>query len=189
MKGTRPRGATAQADARLRSELESSAKDRAENTMIVDLVRNDLGRVCRFGTVHVPELCAIETYATVFQMVSTVRGQLNHDQSAIDVVKACFPGGSMTGAPKIEAMKIISRLEPHARGVYSGALGYFDFRDTFDLSMVIRTLVVRNRTAYFSVGGAVVADSVPEDEYDETMDKAAALIEAIEHSVSRPCGS
>ena len=179
IKGTRPRGRTPAEDEALRAELEESIKERAENTMIVDLVRNDLGRSCRFGSVHVPELMAIEAYATVFQMVSTVRGALADGVDAVDLIRGCFPGGSMTGAPKIEAMKIIDRLEPVERGVYAGAIGYLDFAGPVDLSIVIRTLVVQDGRAYFSVGGAVVADSEPRAEYQETMTKAQALIAAL----------
>ena len=179
IKGTRPRGADAGEDARLRDELAASDKDRAENVMIVDLVRNDLGRVAEIGSVEVPELQIIEEYATVFQMVSTVRARLREDRDAFDLVRACFPGGSMTGAPKIEAMKIIDAIEPVKRGVYSGAIGYFDHGGTMDLSIVIRAIVCKDGRATFGVGGAVVADSEPEAEYQETLDKARALIAAV----------
>ncbi len=147
--------------------------------MIVDLVRNDLGRVATVGSVRVPELRVIEDYATVFQMVSTVTARLRSDCDALDLVRACFPGGSMTGAPKIEAMKIIDRLEPTRRGVYAGAIGYLDYRGTMDLSIVIRTLVCRDGRCTFGSGGAVVSDSDPAAEYQETLDKAAALIRAV----------
>lgn len=179
IKGTRPRGKDAAEDQALRQDLESSIKDRAENVMIVDLVRNDLGRVCEVRSVHVPELMIIETYATVFQMVSTIRGTLRADKDLFDLIAACFPGGSMTGAPKIEAMKIIDALEPVKRGIYSGSIGYLDFGDTFDLNIVIRTLVVKDGRAYFSVGGAIVSDSDPVGEYRETVDKARALRRAL----------
>lgn len=180
IKGTRPRGATDEEDARLAEELRTSPKDRAENTMIVDLVRNDLGRICRYGTVDVPSLCAVERYETVHQLVSTVRGELEPGKDALDVVTACFPPGSMTGAPKIEAMRILDALEPVERGVYSGGLGYVDFRGTMDLSVVIRTIVVRDGVARVQVGGAIVADSEAEAEYEETVHKAAALLDALE---------
>ena len=147
--------------------------------MIVDLVRSDLGRVCEIGSVEVPELMVIEAYATLFQMVSTIRGKLQEGRSALDVLWACFPGGSMTGAPKIEAMKIIDSLEPYARGVYSGCIGYFDDSGASDLSIVIRSFVVKQGHCYFSVGGAVVVDSDPHMEYRETLDKGQALIEAL----------
>ncbi len=185
IKGTRPRGATPEEDARLARDLATSEKDRAENAMIVDLVRNDLGRVCRFGTVEVPELYAVEPYATVHQLVSTVRGELSEGRDAIDLLRACFPPGSMTGAPKIEAMRIIEELEPAERGVYSGALGWIDRGGAMDLSVVIRTAVVTDDTATFSVGGAVVADSDPRAEHEEAEHKASALVRAIE-TVSSP---
>jgi para-aminobenzoate synthetase component 1 len=179
IKGTRPRGSTPEVDARLRAELADSEKDRAENLMIVDLVRNDLGRVGKIGSVEVPELLAVEEYATVFQLVSTVRCLLRPECDALDLVRACYPGGSMTGAPKIEAMKIIDSLEPVKRGIYSGAIGYLDRGGAMDLSMVIRTIVCTDGRAYFGVGGAVTADSDPQDEYRETMDKARALVRAL----------
>ena len=179
IKGTRPRGQTPAQDSGLCRELSTSIKDRAENMMIVDLVRNDFGKVSLFGTVHVPELMTIEPYATVFQMVSTIRGELNRESDGIDLIKACFPGGSMTGAPKIEAMKIIDRLEPVKRGVYSGSIGYIDFSGCMDLNIVIRTIVVKDGCCYLNAGGAIVADSDPIGEYAEAMDKARALIAAI----------
>ena len=179
IKGTRPRGDTPQEDARLAADLATSAKDRAENAMIVDLVRNDLGRVCRFGSVEAPDLFAVERYATVHQLVSTVRGVLAEGRDAVDLLRACFPPGSMTGAPKIEAMSILERLEPTERGVYSGALGWFDFGGTLDLSVVIRTIVVKDGRAHLHVGGAIVTDSDPEAEHDETMHKAVAMLSAL----------
>ena len=179
IKGTRPRGATPEEDARLVADLATSEKDRAENAMIVDLVRNDLGRVCRFGSVEAPELFVIEPYATVHQLVSTVRGELAPGKDGIDLLKACFPPGSMTGAPKIEAMTILEHLEPVERGVYSGALGWIDVGGAMDLSVVIRTAVLRDDIATFSVGGAVVADSDPIAEYEETEHKARALVRAL----------
>ncbi|MCP4069135.1 MAG: anthranilate synthase component I family protein, partial [Phycisphaeraceae bacterium] len=182
IKGPRPRGGTRAEDAALAAELERSEKDRAENLMIVDLVRNDLGRVCETGSVHVPELMAIESYATVFQMVSTVRGRLRKDCSAADLVRATFPPGSMTGAPKIAAMQIIDRIEPVRRSIYSGAIGYFDAAGGFDLSVVIRTLLVRDGQVHLHSGGAVVSDSDPEAEYRESLDKIRALLAAVECS-------
>ena len=179
IKGTRPRGETAEQDARLAEDLATSIKDRAENAMIVDLVRNDLGRVCRYGSVTAPELFAVERYATVHQLVSTVRGQLNDGRDAMDLVRACFPPGSMTGAPKVEAMAILEGLEPVERGVYAGALGWLDFRGPIDLSVVIRTIVVKDGVAHLHVGGAIVSDSAPQAEHDETMDKARAMLSAL----------
>lgn len=179
IKGTRPRGATSQQDIALREDLSTSEKDRAENLMIVDLVRNDLGRVAEIGSVEVTDLLTVEEYATVFQLVSTVKARLRPECDTLDLVRACYPGGSMTGAPKIEAMKIIDALEPVKRGIYSGAIGYLDRRGTMDLSIVIRTIVCKDGKASFGVGGAVVADSDPADEYQETMDKARALIRAL----------
>ncbi|MCK6627331.1 MAG: aminodeoxychorismate synthase component I [Anaerolineae bacterium] len=184
IKGTRPRGKNEREDERLCQELSTSIKDRAENMMIVDLVRNDLGRVCQFGTVQVAELMIIEKYATVFQMVSTIIGKLEPGRDGFDLIQACFPGGSMTGAPKIEAMSIIDALEPVKRGIYSGSIGYLDFSGSMDLNIVIRTILLKDGKAYFQVGGAVVADSDPQDEYLETLAKAKALIRAL-----RNCGS
>jgi aminodeoxychorismate synthase component I len=175
IKGTRRRGKTPDEDTALFEDLRDSVKDRAENMMIVDLVRNDLGRVCDIGTVHVPNLMNVERLTTLFQMSSTVRGRLRPDMDAIDLVKAAFPGGSMTGAPKVEAMKIIDRLEPVKRGIYSGSIGYIDFSGTMDLNIVIRTFILCNGQAFFNTGGAIVADSDPGQEYQETMDKAYAL--------------
>jgi para-aminobenzoate synthetase component 1 len=179
IKGTRPRGRTPESDLRLEQELSTSEKDRAENLMIVDLVRNDLGRVCELGSIEVPELQVIERYATVLQMVSTVTGRLRGDRDAIDLLRACFPPGSMTGAPKIAAMQLLDEIEPVKRGVYSGALGYLDVRGGLDLSVVIRALIVQRGRAVLHVGGGIVADSEPVAEYRETLDKARALIAAV----------
>ncbi len=179
IKGTRPRGDNPWDDQRLREELQTSEKDRAENVMIVDLVRNDLGKVSEIGSIEVPELLVVEPYATVFQLVSTVTGQLRSQNDAFDLAQACFPGGSMTGAPKIEAMKIIDKIEPVKRGIYSGAIGYFDRSGAMDLSIVIRTIVCKDGKATFGVGGAIVSDSDPAAEYQETLDKANALMQAL----------
>ncbi|MEQ9502883.1 MAG: aminodeoxychorismate synthase component I [Deltaproteobacteria bacterium] len=180
IKGTRPRGATAAEDEALRDALANSEKDRAENIMIVDLVRNDLGRVCAFGTIGVDDLQAIESFAFTHQMVSTVHGRLREGLGVVDVLRAAFPAGSMTGAPKIEAMKIIDRLEPTKRGIFSGTIGYIGFDGAADLSIVIRTMIVEDGRIHFHTGGAIVADSNAEEEYQETLDKAAALLAAIE---------
>jgi para-aminobenzoate synthetase component 1 len=179
IKGTRPRGTTPDEDRALRAALAASGKDRAENVMIVDLARHDLGRVCRPGSVEVPDLFAIETYATVFQMVSTVRGRLRPGRDALDLVRAAFPPGSMTGAPKRAALEILARLEPVRRGVYSGALGWLDARGGADLSVVIRTLLCRPGRAWLHVGGGVVLDSDPAAEWEEARAKARALLDAV----------
>jgi anthranilate/para-aminobenzoate synthase component I len=179
IKGTRPRGDTLEENAALRRALLASEKDRAENLMIVDLVRNDLGRVCRTGSVRVPELFRLEAFATVHQMVSVVDGRLRADRDALDAVAAAFPPGSMTGAPKLAALEILDALEPVRRGVYSGALGYLDARGGLDLCVVIRTLLVRRGRAWIHAGGGVVADSHPLAEYRESLDKARALLEAL----------
>jgi len=179
IKGTRPRGVDENSDRALRIELAESPKDRAENLMIADLVRNDLGRVCEVGSVSVPDLMAIEDYAAVFQMVTTVRGRLREDCDRIDLIRAAFPPGSMTGAPKLAAMRIIERLEPVRRGIYSGAIGYLDVRGGLDLSVVIRTVLVKSGRAYIHAGGAIVADSDPHAEWTETQDKSRPLEAAI----------
>ncbi|MBI4267292.1 MAG: aminodeoxychorismate synthase component I [Chloroflexi bacterium] len=179
IKGTRPRGKTPSGDEALAKALLTSPKDRAENMMIVDLERNDLGRVCLFGTVKVTELAVLETFPTVFHLTSTVVGQLKDGKNAIDLLKATFPGGSITGAPKVRAMEIIDELEPTRRSVYTGSIGYLSFNGDIDLNIAIRTFLVKGRKVYFQAGGAVVYDSVPEAEYQETLDKATALIDAL----------
>jgi para-aminobenzoate synthetase component 1 len=179
IKGTRPRGLGPEHDAALGHALTESEKDRAENLMIVDLMRNDLSRVCLPGTVRVPELFALERYATVHHLVSTVIGQLAPGTDAVDVVRAAFPGGSITGAPKLRAMEIIAELEPSQRSVYCGSVGYWSLTGDLDTSIAIRTVVARNGRVYFSAGGGIVADSVPEQEYRETLDKAKGIIDAL----------
>jgi len=179
IKGTRPRGKSPEEDGALARELLSSVKDRAENIMIVDLERNDLGRVCSYGSVTVAELAILETYPTVFHLVSTVEGRLRPDRDRIDLLKATFPGGSITGAPKVRAMEIIDELEPTKRGVYTGSMGYLSFSGQLDLNILIRTFLIKDKTAYFQAGGGIVYDSDPEAEYEETLDKARALIQAL----------
>jgi para-aminobenzoate synthetase component 1 len=180
IKGTRPRGTGPEHDAYLSRALADSEKDRAENLMIVDLLRNDISRVAAPGTVRVPELFALEHYSTVHHLVSTVSAQLDRRCDALDLLAAAFPGGSITGAPKVRAMEIIAELEPSRRGVYCGTIGYLSLSGALDTSIVIRTYVVLGRRVYFSVGGGIVADSNPEQEWRETMDKARALVEALE---------
>jgi len=179
MKGTRPRGKSAAEDDALSRELLQSVKDRAENVMIVDLERNDLGRVCRYGTIRVRELWTLEKYATVFQLTSNVEGRLGEGKNRIDLLKATFPGGSITGAPKVRAMEIIDELEPTRRSIYTGSIGYLGFSGEMDTNIVIRTFIIKKGKAYFQVGGGIVYDSDPEAEYQETLDKSRALIEAL----------
>jgi para-aminobenzoate synthetase component I len=186
IKGTRPRGLSPEHDAALSRALWDSEKDRAENLMIVDLLRNDLSRCCRPGTVRVPELFALEGYRTVHHLVSTVVGELEPGRSAEDLLAAAFPGGSITGAPKVRAMEIIAELEPARRGLYCGSIGYLSATGAMDTSIVIRTLVAAGGRVTFSVGGGIVADSDPESEYQETLQKARALITALAGAVATP---
>jgi para-aminobenzoate synthetase component 1 len=185
IKGTRARGGDEAEDLRLSVELAASPKDRAENLMIVDLVRNDLGRVCEPGSIRVEELMSVEAYAAVFQMVSTVVGKLDAGLDGFDLLRAMFPPGSMTGAPKLAAIELLEELEAIRRGVYAGALGYLDLRGGLDLSVVIRTIVCRDGQAHLHVGGGVVADSSPEGEYLESLDKAKAPLAALAEVVGR----
>jgi para-aminobenzoate synthetase component 1 len=180
IKGTRPRGTDAAADRALREELLASAKDRAENVMIVDVLRNDLGRVCETGSVETPSLCELETFSQVHHLTSTVTGILREGLDALDLLHAAFPGGSITGAPKIRAMEILDALEPVRRHVYTGSLGYLDWRGDADWSIAIRTALVTPYAVHFAAGGGITADSDPESEYRETLDKAEGLRVALE---------
>lgn len=179
IKGTIPRGRNLVEDEENSRTLKNSTKDMAENLMIVDLMRNDIGRICKFGSVKVPELFIIEKYATVFHLVSTVTGELREDCGAIDCIEATFPGGSITGAPKIRAIEIIDELEPTCRHIYTGSIGYIGFDGDMDINIVIRTILVKGDRAYYQVGGGIVWDSDPEAEYMETLDKGAALKKAL----------
>jgi para-aminobenzoate synthetase component 1 len=188
IKGTRPRGTTPRADAALAAELRASEKDRAEHVMIVDLLRNDLSRVSEPGSVRCEELMALESYASVHHLVSTVRGALTSGSGPAEILAATFPGGSITGAPKIRAMEIIAELEPTARGVYCGAIGAIRADATLDLSIAIRTAVVRDGRVTWSAGGGIVADSDPAEEYRETLAKARAIAVAVGASQGRRDG-
>ena len=177
--GTRPRGTDEAEDEALAEDLLGDPKERAEHLMLVDLGRNDLGRVCRYDSVEVDRYAYVERYSHVMHIVSAVAGTLADDQRPMDVLAACFPAGTVSGAPKVRAMEIIDALEPVRRGIYAGAVGYVDFSGTLDTCIVIRTMVVRGRTAYVQAGAGIVADSDPATEYDETRNKAAALREAM----------
>jgi para-aminobenzoate synthetase component 1 len=179
IKGTRPRADDRQLDAERVRELAESGKDRAENLMIVDLLRNDLAKNCSLGSVHVPRLFAVESFADVHHLVSTVRGELAAGRDALDLLRGCFPGGSITGAPKLRAMQIIEELERYRRGVYCGSIGYLGYDGAMDTSIAIRTLVYRAGVARYWAGGGIVADSVAADEYQETLDKAHCFFDLI----------
>ena len=178
--GTRPRGRTEEEDRALEAELLADEKERAEHIMLVDLGRNDIGRVSEFGTVSVDELMVIERYSHVMHIVSNVTGRLRAGLDAFDVFSAAFPAGTVSGAPKIRAMQIIEELEPVRRGPYAGAVGYFSFNGNLDCGITIRTVVIADNMAYVQAGAGIVADSVPENEYRETINKATALIRALE---------
>ena len=179
IKGTRPRGKTEKEDSQLAASLLNSPKDRAENVMIVDLLRNDLGRVCSFGSIQVEELCKLETYSNVHHLVSKVTGRLKPEYDALDLLLSCFPGGSVTGAPKIRSMEIISELETSPRGIYCGSAGYLGFDGSMDTNILIRSIFSSGKWLQFGAGGGIVADSKPEDEYLETLNKASGIIKAI----------
>lgn len=180
IKGTRARLNDKEADRNITKDLLNSEKERAENTMIVDLLRNDLSKQCEPHSVKVPELCALHSFATVHHLVSTVTGILRKESNALDLLKSCFPGGSITGAPKVRAMEIISELEPTPRGPYCGAIGYIGFDGTMDTNIVIRTLIFKGNQVALQVGGGIVVQSDPQDEYIETLTKASALFRAFE---------
>ncbi len=177
IKGTRPRGKTPEEDERLGNELKESKKDNAELSMIVDLLRNDIGKVCRGGSVYVDEHKRLEDYENVFHLVSIVKGELAENKSSVDLIKAVFPGGSVTGCPKIRSMEIIDELEPVCRHIYTGSIGYISFHNTMDLSIAIRTATIYNQKIFFSAGGGIVFDSVPEEEFEETLHKGKSLME------------
>ena len=178
--GTRPRGENYQEDLRLEKDLLSDEKEKAEHTMLVDLARNDLGRVCRPGTVKVSQFMQVERFSQVMHLVSEVQGIIQTDKNALDALIACFPAGTVSGAPKVRAMEIIDELEPHCRGPYAGAIGYLGFNGNMDTCITIRTIVFKGREAYIQAGAGIVSDSVPEKEYTETLNKAQALLKAIE---------
>jgi len=175
IKGTRPRGKNSLEDKKNARELRESIKDRAELNMIVDLERNDLGKFCDYGTVKVDEHAVIEKYEKVLHSVSTVRGRVRKGTGLQQIIRATFPGGSITGAPKIRAMEIIDEMETVSRGIYTGSIGYISIDNTMDLNIVIRTFIIKNGIFYYNVGGGIVADSQPIMEYRETLDKGAAL--------------
>ena len=178
--GTRPRGSNDAEDERLAQELTADEKERAEHIMLVDLGRNDLGRVCKYGTVRVEDLMFVEKYSHVMHLVSALRGQLPPNMDRLDTMMACFPAGTVSGAPKVRAMEIIDEMEPTRRGVYSGAIMYLDFSNNLDSCIAIRTLVVKGNKGYIQAGGGIVADSTPEGEYTETVNKSRALLRAIQ---------
>lgn len=180
--GTRPRGDTAEEDIRLEQELRNDPKERAEHIMLVDLGRNDIGRVSEPGTVKVSELMDVERYSHVMHMVTHVQGKLRKDMTAFDALRACFPAGTVSGAPKIRAMEIISQFEPEKRGPYAGACGYFSFSGNMDMAIAIRTIILNRGMAYVQSGCGIVYDSVPQVEYIETLNKAKALVKAIDQA-------
>jgi anthranilate synthase component 1 len=178
--GTVPRGCTEAEDAALEAQLIADPKERAEHIMLVDLGRNDLGRVCEYGTVKIERLMFVERYSHVMHLVSSLRGTLREGTDFFDALMACFPAGTVSGAPKVRAMQIIDELEPSRRGIYAGAIMYLDFSGNLDCCIALRTLVAKNGRSYIQAGGGVVADSVPENEYQETVNKARAIVTALE---------
>jgi anthranilate synthase component 1 len=177
--GTRPRGKTPDEDAGLRRELLADEKERAEHIMLVDLGRNDLGRVCAFGSVKVTDLMRIEKYSHVMHLVSSVEGKLRNDLDCFHALESCLPAGTVSGAPKVRAMEIIEAMEPRRRGVYGGSVGYIDFRGNLDTCIALRTLAIKNNIAYIQAGGGIVADSDPKREREESINKASALVRAV----------
>jgi len=182
--GTRPRGRTQEEDERLEHELRTDEKERAEHIMLVDLGRNDIGRVSEPGTVEVSQLMDVEKYSHVMHLVTHVQGKLRREMTAFDALRACFPAGTVSGAPKIRAMQIIAESEPEKRGAYAGAAGYFSFSGNMDMAIAIRTIVLKDGVAYVQAGGGIVYDSVPEREYQESLNKAQATLKAIEQAES-----
>jgi anthranilate synthase component 1 len=180
--GTRPRGKDAKEDKALEEELKKDEKECAEHLMLVDLARNDVGRISQPGTVEVTQFMDIERYSHVMHLVSHVQGKLREGFTQFDAMRACFPAGTVSGAPKIRAMEIIAELEPDRRGPYAGSVGYFDFSGNMDTAIAIRTIIIKDEVAYVQAGGGVVADSVPEKEYQESLNKAAALLTAIDNA-------
>jgi anthranilate synthase component 1 len=177
--GTRPRGKSEEEDRRLAEELKRNEKEKAEHVMLVDLGRNDLGRVCEYGTVRVPTYMALERYSHVMHLVSVVEGTLAEDHDRLDALVACFPAGTVSGAPKVRAMQIIQALEPSRRGLYAGAVGYLDFAGNLDFCIAIRTILLEHGRAKVQAGAGIVADSNPTAEYEETRDKARAMFTAL----------
>jgi anthranilate synthase component 1 len=178
--GTRPRGRTSEEDMRLAEELKRNEKERAEHVMLVDLGRNDVGRVCQYGSVRVPQFMGLERFSHVMHLTSIVEGQLADDRDRLDALVSCFPAGTVSGAPKVRAMQIIKELEPSGRGIYAGAVGYLDFAGNLDFCIAIRTVIMTRGKAYVQAGAGIVIDSNPAAEYAETHDKARALLRALE---------
>jgi anthranilate synthase component 1 len=178
--GTRPRGRNAEEDLRLAEELKRNEKERAEHVMLVDLGRNDVGRVCAYGSVRVPQFMGLERFSHVMHLTSIVEGRLAEDRDRLDALVSCFPAGTVSGAPKVRAMQIIKELEPPGRGVYAGAVGYLDFAGNLDFCIAIRTVIMTGHTAFVQAGAGIVIDSNPSAEYEETRDKARALLHALD---------
>jgi anthranilate synthase component 1 len=183
--GTRRRGATPEEDAALAAELAADPKERAEHIMLVDLARNDIGRVARYGTVSIDDVLTVERYSHVMHLSSSVSGRLREGCTAFDALRSCLPAGTLSGAPKVRAMQIIDELEPHRRGPYGGAVGYIDFSGDMDTCIALRTMVVKGQTAYMQAGAGIVADSVPASERQECLNKAMALLRAVELAESQ----